>query len=494
MTLSVLLLLALLTGLLFLLARDHPKAHGRLPPGPRPLPFFGNLLQMGRRGLLKYILRLRDKYGDVVTVYLGQRPVVMLCGIETIREALLGQSEAFSGRGKIAVLDQTFQGYGVIFSNGECWKTLRQFSLATLRHFGKGKRSVEMLIQEEAQCLVEELRKSQGVFQDPVFFFHSITANIIFSVVFGKRFAYRDPEFLKLLDKFYQTFSLCSNFSSQMFEFFSNIVKYIPGAHRQIYRNLEDVKVFIGRSVEKHRETLEPSDPRDFIDTFLLRMEEEKSDPNSQFHQQNLITTVLSLLFAGTETVSTTLHYGFLLLLKYPHITERVHREIDQVIGSHRLPVLDDRTKMPYTDSVIHEIQRFGNLIPMGAPHMVTEDIQFRGYFIPKGTEVFPILSSALNDPCYFESPHTFNPDHFLDANGALKKNEAFIPFSLGKRICLGEGIARMELFLFFTTILQNFSLDSPVASEDIDITPQEEGLGRVSPNYQIRFLSRRGG
>lgn len=240
----------------------------------------------------------------------------------------------------------------------------------------------------------------------------------------------------------------------------------------------------------RHECSKAPASP----DPTLFLWTQEKSDPNSQFHQQNLITTVLSLLFAGTETVSTTLHYGFLLLLKYPHITERVHREIDQVIGSHRLPVLDDRTKMPYTDSVIHEIQRFGNLIPMGAPHMVTEDIQFRGYFIPKGTEVFPILSSALNDPCYFESPHTFNPDHFLDANGALKKNEAFIPFSLGKRICLGEGIARMELFLFFTTILQNFSLDSPVASEDIDITPQEEGLGRVSPNYQIRFLSRRGG
>uniref|UniRef100_A0A671F394 Cytochrome P450 family 2 subfamily B member 6 n=1 Tax=Rhinolophus ferrumequinum TaxID=59479 RepID=A0A671F394_RHIFE len=258
----------------------------------------------------------------------------MLCGIDTIREALLGQSEAFSGRGKIAVLDQTFQGYGVIFSNGECWKTLRQFSLATLRHFGMGKQSVEKLIQEEAQCLVEELQKSQ----------------------------------------------------------------------------------------------------------------------------------------------------------------ERVHREIDQVIGSHRLPVLDDRTKMPSTDSVIHEIQRFGDLLPLGGPHVVTEDTEFREYFIPKGTEVFPILSSALQDPRYFESPHTFNPDHFLDADGALKKNEAFIPFSLGKRICLGESIARMELFLFFTTILQNFSLDSPVASEDIDITPQEDGLGRVAPNYQIRFLSRREG
>lgn len=171
--------------------------------------------------------------------------------------------------------------------------------------------------------------------------------------------------------------------------------------------------------------------------------------------------------------------------------TERIHREIDQVIGSHRPPALDDRAKMPYTDAVIHEIQRFGDIIPMGGPHIVTEDTKFRGYIIPKGTEVFPILSSALQDPCYFETPDTFNPDHFLDANGALKKNEAFIPFSLGKRICLGEGIARAELFLFFTTILQNFSVASPVASEDIDLTPQEIGVGKVPPKYLIRFLSR---
>lgn len=63
-----------------------------------------------------------------------------------------------------------------------------------------------------------------------------------------------------------------------------------------------------------------------------------------------------------------------------------------------------------------------------------------------------------------------------------------------GKRICLGEGIARNELFLFFTTILQQFSVAGPVAPKDIDLTPRESGVGKLPPTYQIRFLPRGGG
>ncbi|XP_033621697.1 cytochrome P450 2B4 isoform X3 [Fukomys damarensis] len=493
MELSVLLLLAVLLGLLVLLFRGHPKAHGRLPPGPRPLPFLGNLLQMDRKGLLKSILQIREKYGDIFTVYLGQRPVVMLCGTETIREALVNHAEAFSGRGTIAVTEDFIQGYGLIMANGERWKALRKFSLATMRDFGMGKRSVEERIQDEAQCLVEELRKSQGGLVDTLFLFQSVTANIICSIVFGKRFDYKDRKFLRLLDLIYRTFSLLSSFSTQVFELYSSILKHFPGTHREICKNLQEINTFLGHSVEEHRETLDPSAPRDFIDSYLLRMEKDKSDPHTEFHHKNLIMTLLTLFFAGTETTSTTLRYGFLFLLKYPHVAERVHKEIEQVIGSHRQPALDDRTKMPYTEAVICEIQRFADLIPIGVPHKVTKDTHFRGFIIPKNTEIYTVLTTALHDPCCFEKPDTFNPDHFLDAKGALKKSEAFMPFSMGKRNCLGESIARAELFLFLTTILQNFSISSPKAPEDIDLTPQEVGLGRVAPTYQICFLPRSG-
>ncbi|KAM9226323.1 cytochrome P450 2B4-like [Dugong dugon] len=519
--LSVLLLLALFTGFLLLLARGHPKAQGHLPPGLHPLPL-GNLLQKRSTQIIKSFLKLRlrwtgseggldpaslrEKYGDVFTVYLGLKPVVTLCGTEVIRETLVDQTDAFPGRRKIASIEQSFQGYGVIFANGNRWKTLRRFSLATMRDFGMGKRSMEEWIQEEAQCLVEELRKSLEALLDPTFFFHATTANIICSIVFGEHFAYKDPQFLRLLDLFYQSFTLISFFSNQVLELSRDFLKHFPGPHRQIYKNTQEVNAFIDLSLEKHRETLDPSAPRDFIDTHLLRMDkagsgreggkgrrslEEKSNPDTEFRLRNLILTALSLFFAGTEITSTTLRYRCLLMLKHLHIAEKVHKEIDDVIGSHRPPALEDGAKMPYTEAVIHEIQRFAELLPVRLPHTVTKDTHFRGHTIPKDTEVVPILSTALYDPHYFEKPGDFNPDHFLDANGALKKNEDFMPFSIGKRICLGDGIAQTELFLFFTTVLQNFSLARPVAPKDIDITPWESGVIKLPPVYQIRFLPR---
>ncbi|XP_043755165.1 cytochrome P450 2B4-like isoform X2 [Cervus elaphus] len=328
--------------------------------------------------------KLREKYGDVFTVYLGSRPAVILWGYEAMREALVDQAEAFSGRGHIAILDPVFQGTGVVFANGKSWKVLRQFSVTTMKDFGMGKRTIEERIKKEAQCLVEELRKSQGAYLDPHFLFNSISANIICSIVFGERFNYQDPRLLRLLHLLNEIFIILCSFYTQVFEIFPGILKYFPGTHTRLYSMLQEVKDFITENVERHQKMLDPSGPKDFIDSFLLRMDKERSDPESEFHQENLVHTVLSLFFAGTETSSSTLCFGFLLLLKNPDVLEKVQAEIDRVIGAHRLPALEDRPKMPYTDAVIHEIQRFSDLVPVGVPHSVIKDTHFRGYYLPK--------------------------------------------------------------------------------------------------------------
>ncbi|NXN94172.1 CP2J2 protein, partial [Rhinopomastus cyanomelas] len=109
-----------------------------------------------------------------------------------------------------------------------------------------------------------------------------------------------------------------------------------------------------------------------------------------------------------------------------------------------------------YTNAVIHEVQRIGNIIPFNVPRMAVKDTTVDGFFIPKGTIMLANLSSVMFDKNEWETPNTFNPEHFLK-DGKFQKREAFMPFSLGKRACLGELLARAELFLFFTALLQKF-------------------------------------
>ncbi|KAH0631504.1 hypothetical protein JD844_005848 [Phrynosoma platyrhinos] len=326
---------------------------------------------------------------------------------------------------------------------------------------------------------------------DPTYFLSRAVSNIICSIVFGNRFDYEDKDFQALMEMLNNSFREMSTAWAQFYDIYASFLKYFPGPHTKIYDILEDMRCFISKRIKKNKETLDPNFPRDFIDSFLIQMEKEKDKPSSEFNDKNLELTTLALFFAGTETISSTLRYGFLFLMKYPEVQAKVHEEIDQVIGRNRVPNIEDRSQMPYMDAVIHEIQRFSDLLPMDLIHMVICDTEFRGYIIPKGTEIYPVLSSVLHDPTMFKRPFAFSPENFLDENGRFKKNDAFVPFSAGKRLCLGEALARMELFILFTTILQSFQLKSLIPPEDIDTTPMESGLATIPPFYQLSIIPR---
>uniref|UniRef100_A0A670IPZ5 Cytochrome P450 2A13-like n=1 Tax=Podarcis muralis TaxID=64176 RepID=A0A670IPZ5_PODMU len=462
----------------------HRKS--QMPPGPTPLPFIGNLLQVNTSDMYRSFMKIHEKYGPVYTIHLGPRRVVVLCGYDAVKEALVNQAEEFSGRGEQSAFDWIFRGYGVAFSNGERAKQLRRFSIMTLRNFGMGKRSVEERILEEAHFLLESLRETKSAPFDPTYVLSRSVSNVISSIAFGNRFEYEDKEFLFLLSTSLEVFQFTATSWGQLYDMFSGIMQHLPGPQDKTFKKLLGLKEFIKRKIKENKETLDPNNPRDFIDCFLVKMQQEKENPNSEFFLENLIMTTLNIFFAGTETVSTTLRYGFLLLLKYPEIEEKIHEEIERVIGLNRIPKMDDRPLMPYTDAVIHEIQRFADMLPLGLARRVIRDTQFRGYTIPKGTEVFPVLGSVLRDPKYFARPDVFDPQHFLDENGQFKRNKAFMPFSVGKRYCFGEHLARMELFLILTSILQNFRFKSPVPPEKIDISPMLVGFATLPHFYEM--------
>ncbi|XP_004370016.1 cytochrome P450 2C21-like isoform X2 [Trichechus manatus latirostris] len=405
-------------------------AKGKLPPGPTPLPIVGNILQLNIKNISKSISMLAKDYGPVFTVHFGMKPTVVLHGYEAVKEALIDRAEEFSGRGILPVFDKICQNLGVVASNGETWKQTRRFSLMILRNMGMGKKTIEDRIQEEALYLVEALKKTNGSPCDATNLLGYVPCNVICSIIFQNRFDYSDEKLVTLINYFH-----------------------------------ENVRIVSSPWIQ------------------------EKHNKQSEFTVENLVITVLDMFSAGTATMSTTLRYGLLLLLKHPEIAAKVQEEIYCVVGRNRSCCMKDRRSMPYTEAVIHEIQRYIDLLPTSLPHAVTQDIQFREYFIPKGTSILVSLTSVLHDSKEFPNPQQFDPGHFLDESGNFKKSYYFMPFSAGKRVCAGEGLAHMELFLILTTILQHFTLKPLVDPKDIDITPAVRGIGTVPPFYKLRFI-----
>ncbi|KAL1767494.1 cytochrome P450 2D20-like, partial [Sigmodon hispidus] len=249
---------------------------------------------------------------------------------------------------------------------------------------------------------------------------------------------------------------------------------HIPGLPGKVLPNQKALMDSLDKMLIEHKTTWDPAEPpRDLTDAFLAEVEKAKGNPESSFNDENLRVVVADLFMAGMVTTSTTLSWALLLMILHPDVQSRVHQEIDDVIGQVRRPEMADQARLPYTNAVIHEVQRFADIVPVNLPHMTSRDIEIQGFLIPKGTTLIPNLSSVLKDETVWEKPLHFHPEHFLDAQGHFVKHEAFMPFSAGRRVCLGEPLARMELFLFFTCLLQCFSFSVP----DGQPRPSEHGI-----------------
>ncbi|KAM4694850.1 cytochrome P450 2K4-like isoform 1-T2 [Discoglossus pictus] len=466
---TLLLSIILCLILISLLYGWNRTIYKNFPPGPNPLPLIGNVHILNVKKPYKTFLELYKKYGSVYSFQIGMEKIVILCGYETVKDALVNHADEFSERPIVPIFEVISKGNGVIFSHGENWKVMRRFMLSTLRDFGMGKKTIEDKISEESESLVQAMNSFKGKPFDNTMIINGAVANIIVSIILGSRFDYENPKFQRLMRIINENIMLVGSPSVMLYNTYPSVMSWLPGSHKRVHENVKEMHSFITETFTKQKKELDINDQRNLIDVFLVKQQEEKPS-GLYYHNENLINLVTNLFAAGMETTSTTIRWGLLLMIKYPEIQKNVHNEIDKVIGSAD-PKTEHRIKMPYTDAVVHEIQRFSNILPINLPHATTQDVTFKGYFIPKGTYVIPLLASVLKDSAYFERPDEFYPQHFLDSEGHFVKNEAFMPFSAGRRSCAGENLAKTELFLFFTRLLQRFTFQKPAGAPEVDLT-----------------------
>ncbi|CAL4065959.1 unnamed protein product [Meganyctiphanes norvegica] len=464
--------------LIYLVTKENLP--NNVPKGPLTIPGLGSLDYCL---YLSDMRRLRDKYGDIFLMKMGSKYMVYLCNYQLVKEAF--SSPHVVDRPQFQMLWFLTDGVpaGVAFTDGEQWSTLRKFLMRQMRNLGMGKSYMEDAIMSEARKLANDFEKRVD---KPAKIPKSVEVsvlNIVWQLVANKDYEYDDKKVIDLMDLMHKWFV---DTGYLVLPDFFPILNYLPKFLRNYLLKehiTDELKKkcidFTKETIEEHRANLDCDNPVDVIDHYLIEMDEQQKNPNGpQFKSDlDLTMTIFDLFAAGFDTTSSTLRWLILYVASHPEVQRKLHEEIDSVLQSDEEISLNHKDSLPYLEATIYETHRYCSFAMAGVFHQTSKDIQLGGHTIPKGTHVYACQALCHEDPNYWKEPEKFQPERFIDENGKFKsQKESFMPFGIGRRQCIGEALAHMELYLVFAMLLQKFHF-APPQGVTLDLEPKQQPL-----------------
>jgi len=443
--------------LLTLLFVWHYKKVKEFPPGPFSLPIIGTVSLWSNGGGAKgsaVFNPIYYEYKDWYTLFIGTLNYVVLNDYKLNKE--LFSRDEFSGR-ETSWWHANIRGIngrnlGIITTDGYTWSTQRRFALKQLRDLGFGKKNLDDVMVEEIDAVIDELLKHKDQSVEINSTFNTAIINVLWQIVASKRFDAKDKDTKIIMDTINDMVS--SGFAVKSF-LPTFLAKILP------LDNVDQGFIFLKKVmyelVQEHLGSMDPDCPRDFIDVYLNQV---RQDPNN-FDVEQLILVCVDFFLAGSETTATTLLWSVMFMTLNPQAQEKVQIEIEEVLGQ-RAPTIADMSKMNYCMAALMEMQRCAIVAPGSLPHTLLKDTVVNGHKFKEGTVFFTNVQKLLMDPVQFPEPEKYRPERFLDQDGNIVKNEYLVPFGIGKRICMGETLAKNEMFIFFVRMLQrlSFSID----------------------------------
>ncbi len=457
-------------------------------------------------------MKWKRKYGPVLGIDFASFPCVIISDYRLAKEAFA--LESFAGRPALPYFNDRSGGpahgdvEGITCADGRTWREQRAFTHRALRQLGGfGTRSMEAIILKEMHEFVRrlEVRTVAAAPMETETLFNVPVVNITWGIIDRRPFDQDDPELsriARLLNEGFAGASVVTMLSLFIPWFYNNFPDWMTG-RKGLERTYLPIIDFMEPHIEEHWRTHTPGQPRDFIDAYIDEIK-HTTDPDSSFHASRakhaLSTTLMDLFITGSETSSTTLRWVFLFLARFPDVQARAVAEIESVIGvgtTARPPSLADRLSMPYVEACLHEVMRFRPLAPLAAYHNTTEPVRLHGFDFPKDTMVYINIYEAHHNRELWGDPENFRPERWLktkaddDSKPEFVRREGFLAFSTGRRVCLGEQLARDSIFLFTVGLLQKFRIKLDPNGPPPSLDPAVGGSTAAPKPHKLLFKLR---
>jgi cytochrome P450 len=412
-----------------------------IPPGPRGVPYLGNLSLLWNDPLGN-VIRLHRDYGDVIRLSYGPYVYYLVHDLDAIKHVLIDNNKNYvKSRNYLGL--KLVLGDGLVTSDGDLWR--RQRKLAQPAFLRK---RIEAFADPIVKLTEEHIARWDRLADGAAIDAHESMLNLTFRIV-GRTLC--DLDFQRDASRMGPLFDTLIHFANDYAEALVKLPTWLPLPRNiQFNRALREMDRLVSEVIAQRRRGGDHED--------LLGLLMSATDEHGRMNEKQLRDEVVTLVAAGHETTATNLSFTLYLLSLHPDVDRRVEAELDRVLGG-RAPTIEDLPKLEEIDRVIKESMRLYPPAWAFERDAVAADT-LAGYPIEKGATVGVATYSLHRHPKYWENPEGFDPDRFLPERSANRPRFAYIPFGAGPRQCIGMGMALMESALVLATIRQRYRLE----------------------------------
>ncbi|XP_057534055.1 trans-cinnamate 4-monooxygenase [Amaranthus tricolor] len=451
----------------------------KLPPGPIPVPIFGNWLQVGDDLNHRNLTDLAKKFGDIFLLRMGQRNLVVVSSPDLAKDVLHTQGVEFGSRTRNVVFDIfTGKGQDMVFTvYGEHWRKMRR--IMTVPFFtNKVVQQNRLGWEAEAAAVVEDVKKNPFAATDGIVLRRRLQLmmyNNMYRIMFNRRFESEDdPLFNKLKALNGERSRLAQSFEYNYGDFIPVLRPFLRG-YLKLCKEVKDrrLQLFKEYFVDERKKLASTkgasnNELKCAIDHIL------EAQDKGEINEDNVLYIVENINVAAIETTLWSIEWGIAELVNHPEIQRKVREEMDTVLGKGHQITEPDTIKLPYLQAVIKETLRLRMAIPLLVPHMNLHDAKLGGYDIPAESKILVNAWWLANNPANWKNPQEFRPERFLEEESKVETNGndfRYLPFGAGRRSCPGIILALPILGITIGRLVQNFELLPPPGQSKIDTT-----------------------